>query len=693
MAKRYFNRDLSWLSFNQRVLQEAGNREVPLYERLKFLAIYSSNLEEFYRIRVAEWRRLAKLTRKTKKALPERPPEILKKIYQLVRKQQQEFDAIFRNQTLIDLADAKILVLNERNLNDSQKAFVRAFFHDKVQPYLKPIALKSKKTKFALDEKTIYLAVKLCDFDRPGPQKFEYVLVEIPVRMAGRFVVLPDEGGYHCVMMLCDVIRTCIEEVFPDYELIEAYSIKMTRDADIVLEDEFSGNLLKKIKKSLTERPKGDPTRLLCDRSMPADFLQHLRQVFSLGPLAIMPGGRYLNLSDLLNFPVFDSHGRFFNEKMPCIEENSGSIFRQISKKDMLLHFPYHCFEPVIDFLQQAADDKHVQAIYISLYRVGSASRVIKALRAALENGKKVIAFVELKARFDEESNIEYARELEEAGARVLYSFPILKVHAKLISVERTEEGKIKRYAYLGTGNFNENTAKIYVDTGLFTADRAITKEVASVFDMLNDTRIKKEFKHLLVAPDHMRHDLITLIDQEIKNALKGKPASIMLKLNGLQDHRMIDKLYEASSEGVKVKLIIRGICCLIPGVKGMSENIKAISIVDRFLEHNRIYIFGNNGNSKVFLSSADWMERNLSRRFEVAFPVLDPDLKAEVEGMFHIQWNDNVKARVINKTQSNTFRRSRSPIKNRSQTELYKFLQTRFEAQTTKQLKKSKKE
>jgi polyphosphate kinase len=683
MTRRYFNRDLSWLSFNQRVLQEASNKQVPLYERMKFLAIYSSNLEEFYRIRVAEWKRLATLTKRTKKELPENPLEVLKKIQKVVRLQQQEFDMIFRHQIIKDLAANNIMLLTEKTLSADQQKFVRNFFRNQVQPLIKPLALKTKGSMPVLDEKSIYLAVKLCDYDRPGPRKFEYALTEIPSRKINRFVVLPDDDGKHYVMILGDVIRLCIQEIFPDYELVEAYSIKLTRDADLILEDEFSGSLLKKIKKGITERSKGIPTRLLYDRSMPADFLKHIRKVFSIGSMDLMPGGRYHNISDLLNFPVFEKKG-MFDEKLPCLKFTVGNMLEAISKRDILLHFPFQCYDPVIQFLQESAADPDVHSIKITLYRVASSSKIISALLHALENGKSVTAFIELKARFDEQSNIEYARELEAAGATVLYSFPILKVHAKMICVERREQDRMRRYAFLGTGNFNESTANTYVDSGLFTKEKYLCREVASVFDILKDTRVKKEFRHLLVAPDHMRHDLITLIDQEIKNALKGKSAYILLKLNSLQDQRMIDKLYEASAEGVKVKLIIRGICCLVPGRKGLSENIHVISIVDRYLEHSRAYVFCNDNNPLVYFSSADWMERNLSRRFEVAFPILDPQLRQEVIDILNIQWKDNVKARTINKIQNNSFRKSKSPIKVRSQVEIYKYLKSKLQSDLT---------
>ena len=677
-SKKYFNRDLSWLSFNHRVLQEAKDLRVPLYERMKFLAIFSSNLDEFYRIRVAEWKRLVLLTKKTKKELKVNPQLVLKNINKTVLKHQVEFNHIFWNQIAKELESKNIFIVNEKMLTKDQEAFVREYFKDKVLPLIKPIMINTRKNPPQLDEKSIYLAVKICDYDRPGDRVYEYAIAEIPSRKINRFLTLPEKDGQHFVMILGDVLRLCLNDLFPEYESIEAYSIKLTRDAELVLEDEFSGSLLKKIKKSITERAKGTPTRMLYDKSMPSDFLKHLKKIFGVGTLDLMPGGRYHNFSDLMNFPKFETKGITYDNlpflKIKELDANS-SMLDAISKKDYLLHFPYHCYDYVIRFLNEAAEDQFVTTIKITLYRVATNSKVIQAILKALENGKNVIAFMELKARFDEESNIYYAKELEEAGAKVLYSFPILKVHSKMICVERKEGDKLRRYCYLSTGNFNENTSKLYVDSSLLTKEKYLCREVSAVFDILADTRIKREFKHLLVAPDHMRHDLYTLIDQEIKNALKGKPAFITLKLNSLQDSLMIDKLYEASQEGVEIKLIIRGICCLIPGIEGLSDNIKVISIVDRFLEHTRVYIFGNDNDPKVYLSSADWMERNLSRRFEVGFPIYDPILKEEIIDLMKIQWKDNTKARIINKIQNNTYRKSIAKARSRAQVDAYAYL------------------
>jgi polyphosphate kinase len=681
MPKRLFNRDLSWLSFNHRVLQEAADVRVPLYERLKFLAIFSSNLDEFYRIRVAEWKRLNTLRLRTKKVLRENPKLVLKKINTTVRKHLAEFEEIWQD-IVRELDKRHICILTEQQLDSGQKEFVRNYFHEKVEPLLRPVFTDMEKTAPILDEKSLYMAIRLGKKGKGNVWKYRYVLTEIPSRKLSRFVVLPDQHDTHFVMIMGDILRFGLPEYFTEYDTVECYSIKLTRDAELMLEDEFSGSLLKKIKKSLSVRQKGAPTRLLYDRQMPEDLLKHLRKIYSISKLDLQPGGRYLNFSDLMDFPVFEREN-IYDVAQPALPvkelDHANSMFDALTKRDFLLHFPYHSYDYVIRLVQEAARDSKVRAIKITLYRAASQSKIIQALLDALENGKQVTAFMELKARFDEESNIQYAKELEAAGARVLYSFPILKVHAKMLLIERIEDDKLRRYSYLSTGNFNEKTARLYSDTSLLTRDKYLGREVAAVFDILNDTRIKREFSQLLVAPDHMRHDLYSMIDQEIKYALKGKEAWIFLKLNSLQDNGIIEKLYEASQDGVKIRLIIRGICCLIPGVEGQSENIRVISVVDRYLEHSRVLMFGNAGQPKVYLSSGDWMERNLSRRYEVGFPVNDPALKEELIEMMKIQWKDNVKARIINKIQNNAYRKSRALEKHRAQSDLYHYLRLKL--------------
>ena len=676
-----YNRDISWLHFNARVLQEAGDARVPLYERIKFLAIWSSNLEEFYRIRVAEWKRLLLLSKRTKKELRVDPRDVLRDINKTVLKQQDQFNDLFWNKIVLELEAKNVFIVNEKQLDPLQKAFAINYFRESVLPLIKPVLIPANCKPPILDDNSIYMAIRLQNrvkVDNRNKIVYTYALVEIPSKKLSRFLILPEKGNKKFVLILGDLLRLNLPLLFPDAQKIESYSFKLSHDAELVLEDEFAGSLLKKIKRSLSIRDRGNPTRMQYDRSMPRDFLKHVREVFGVASYDLMPGSRYHNYSDLMNFPDFSNQSDHYPKLkqliIPAFEKNS-SLIAAIKQRDYLLHFPYHTFDYIIQLIEEAANDPLVENIKMTLYRVAKTSKVVKALLLALKNGKRVTVFVELKARFDEESNISHAQELEDAGAKVLYSFPILKVHSKMMLIERREDEKLRRYVLLSTGNFNESTSKLYCDTALLTFNKYIAREVSAVFDILADTRIKREFKQLLVAPDHMRHDLYTLIDQEIKNALRGKNAYIILKMNSLQDPDIIDKLYEASNDGVKIQIIVRGICCLVPGVKGLSENIKVISIVDRFLEHARAYVFCNADDPKVYLSSADFMERNLSRRFEVAFPIINVDLKQEIIDLLKLQWMDNTKARVINRSQSNPYRKSQSKTKIRSQMDIYDYL------------------
>jgi polyphosphate kinase len=692
--KKYFNRDLSWLSFNYRVLQEAKDPRVPLYERIKFLAIYSSNLDEFYRIRVAEWKNLASLERKTRKDLLDEPAIVLKKIKKVVLKQHTELSDIFWKQLVPELEQKNVFLINETQLNKQQEAFTREYFLSKIIPLVKPIFINRKKSHTIVEDNALYYAIRLCDLDKRSnkgkPRVWEHAIIQIPTPILPPFVELPSKGNKKSYIFLADIVRLYIKHFFTEYELIETYSIKLSRDGELYLEDEFSGSLLKKIKKSIENREHGAPTRLIYDSTMPKDFLKHVKHVFSLVTDDLIPAGRYHNYKDLFLFPKSDDK-TLFETPMPPLPhrdlETYDSYFDALKVRDYFVHYPYQSVNYLTNFIDEASKDINVKSIKITLYRVAHNSKIISALILAAKNGKSVTAFMELKARFDEENNMEYARELESAGVKVLYSFPLLKVHSKLLLVERKEGEKTRRYGYFSTGNFNEQTSKIYSDTGMFSANKLLTSELGYVFAFLADTRLMRDFKHLLVAPDHMRKDFYVLIDNEIKNALKGKKACITLKMNSLQDPEIIDKLYEASQDGVEVKLIIRGICCLLPGVKGLSDNIKAISIVDRFLEHSRVFIFHNDGEPKVYLSSGDWMNRNLSHRIEVAFPIYDDKLKAEIIDFVNLQWKDNVKARVINRLQNNPYRKSEAKTKVRSQVAFYEYLKSKHKP-TLKALK-----
>lgn len=682
--KRYFNRDLSWLSFNYRVLQEAKDMRVPLFERIKFFAIYSSNLDEFYRIRVASWKNLALLAKKTKKELVEDPNHVLREIKKIVLKHHTELSEIFKKQILPELEQNNIYLVNETQLTKAQLDFCREYFFSKVVTTVKPVFINRKKSHEFIEDNEPYLAIRLCDLDKKSnkgkPRVWEHAIIQIPTHVLPPYLELPGKGAKKFYIFIGDILRLYIQHFFNEYELIETYAVKLSRDGELYLEDEFSGSLLKKIKRSLGNREHGAPTRLMYDRAMPKEFLKHIRTVFSLTADDLIPAGRYHNYKDLFRFPKNDNKA-LSDVPLPPLPhrelDSYKSYFDALKERDYFVHYPYQSVNYLTNFINEAANDPAVKTIKITLYRVANNSKIISALVRAAENKKQVTAFMELKARFDEENNLEYARELEDAGVKVLYSFPLLKVHSKLLLVERKEGEKTRRYGYLSTGNFNEQTSKTYSDTGMFTSNKLLTTELGYVFEFLADPRIMRDFKHLLVAPDHMRKDFYVMIDNEIKNALRGKKAQIILKMNSLQDPDIIEKLYEASQDGVEIKLIVRGICCLIPGVKGLSENIKVISIIDRFLEHSRVFVFHNDGNPKIYLSSGDWMERNLSRRIEVAFPLYDERIRAEMLDIINLQLKDNVKARIINRLQNNTYRKSESKVKIRSQIAIYEYLKS----------------
>jgi len=682
--KLFFDRELSWLSFNHRVLQEAKDLSVPVYERLKFFAIYSSNLDEFFRVRVASLRSLLNLKEKSQAALPFQPRILLKKIKEAVNNQQEEFGRIYSKEIIPKLTEENIFLVNEEQIDDRQTQFIKNYFHDQVIPFVQPTLLDKNKISTFLHNRAIYLAISLKSKKRTKSarntqiQRLKYAIVEIPTDKLGRFITLPSENGKHFVIFLDDIIRINLPVLLPGYQIEDCYSVKLTRDAELYIDDEFTGNLLTKIQKGLSKRKTGTPSRFLYDKEMPKDFLKFLQIALKLNKDDLIPGGRYHNFNDFFNFPRFNKP-HLENEPMPtqlCKDlDGVVSIFDIISEKDVLLSFPYQSYGYVLKFLEEAADDVNVKTIKITLYRVAVDSHVIRSLVKAAENGKDVTVFVEVKARFDEETNFASADILEKAGVKVYYSFPGLKVHSKLCLIERNEKGKLRLYSYLATGNFNEKTARIYADYGLLTASQEIGKDIKKAFYFLERKSKKEKFKHLLVAPFNLRKELIKLIDNEINNAMGGRPSGITLKLNSLEDRKMIKKLYEASNAGVKIKLIIRGICCLVPGIKDISENIEAISIVDRFLEHARVYIFNNNGDIKYFLSSADCMKRNLSRRVEVAFPIYEKEVQKQLQKMIDIQWNDNIKARIIDKDQRNDYKEDENEQKIRSQYEIYNLL------------------
>ena len=684
-APPYIHRDLSWLSFNYRVLQEAKDPAVPLFERLKFLAIYSNNLDEYFRVRVANHRNLIRVNKKTKKALDFDPKAILKQILATVNEQQLEFSRIFEQEIIPELADHGIRLLRRLDLSAEQKTVVEEYFQDQMLPFVQPVLLVEQKIRPFLANAGIYFAVSMRDRAQQLEKKNEYAIVKIPSDQLPRFLELPStEPDTIDLIMLDDIVRHSISWMFPGYEILDAYSIKLTRDAELYIDDEYSGDLIGKIKNSLAKRHVGPASRFVYDREMPTELLSYLMETFDLTKFDLFTEGRYHNNFDFFKFPTYGMD-QLKNPPLPPQPypplENTDDFFGSIAARDHLVHFPYQDYESVVRFFEAAAADPDVTHIKIVQYRVARKSRIMKALTSAVKAGKQVFVFIEVKARFDEEANLRWGEKLEEAGVTVNYSFPGVKVHSKLALVRRVESGRGRLYSYFSTGNFHEDTAKIYSDFGLFTADRRLTGEMARVFKYL-ETSVPppQPFEHLLVGQFNLRPKLRWLIDREIANAKAGKPARIVLKVNSIQDVDMIHRLYAASRAGVKVDLIVRGICSIVPGRKGWSENISAISIVDRFLEHARVFIFHNEGEEDIYLSSADWMTRNLSHRVETTFPLYDPDVRKTVRDLIGIQLFDNVKARIIDEAHSNEYRRGGADMAVRSQLETYYYLKRQTE-------------
>lgn len=675
----YIHRDISWLGFNYRVLQEAKDPSVPLFERVKFLAIYSSNLDEFFRVRVANHRNLVRAGKKTKASIDFSPEDILAEILRMVNTQQEEFSKIFEKKITPELRKNGINILRRKKLSDEQVQNVEAFFSEHMLPFVQPVLLTGLKVKPFLNTGALYLALQLKDKD-PKIKDPQYALVKIPSDHLPRFIELPPKiEGEHDIIMLDDIVRHNVRLIFPGYDIQDSYSIKLTRDAELYIDDEYSGDLITKIKKSLTKRNVGIASRMVYDREMPTAFIKYLAGVFELSEYDLLPEGRYHNNSDFFAFPNYNMHHHLDAPQPPLpapIMESASSIFDVIAEGDHFLHVPYHSYHSVVKFFEDAARDPNVTHIKIIQYRVAKVSKIMDALTLAVKNGKQVSAFIEIKARFDEEANLRWGEHLEAVGVNVFYSMPGLKVHSKTALVRRLENGKGKMYAYLSTGNFHEGTAKIYSDMGIFTADRRITSEATRVFTYL-ETKVRpiKPFKYMGVGQFNLKPMLIERIENEIRYAKNGKPAKIILKMNSVQDSEMIQLLYKASQAGVKIKLIIRGICSIVAGVKGISENIEAISIVDRYLEHARVFIFHNGGDDQVLLSSADWMVRNLHHRVETVFPILDPTIKEVVLDMINIQLLDNVKARRIGFKNNNTYIKGTSDIAIRSQTESYYYI------------------
>ncbi len=678
----YIHRDLSWLSFNYRVLQEAKDPNVPLLERVKFLAIYSSNLDEFFRVRVANHRNLVRAGKKAQKNLAFEPEKVLVQILKTVNTQQQEFTRIFEEEILPELEKHKI-VLKRKKFTKEQLEFMTDYFHDHLQPFVHPITLMDKKIRPFLNNANIYLALQLSD--KTSASNIMYALLRIPSDRIHRFVELPaKKKNTHEIVFLDDIVRHAAQFIFPGFNIIGSYSIKLTRDAELYIDDEFSGDLITKVKKSLAKRNVGVASRLVYDRKMPLEFLEYLKNAFDIHDYDLSPEGSRHNNSDFFRFPSFGLNN-LKDHDLPPLKyapiESAKSIFDAIDKEEHLLYFPYHSYESVIRFFEEAADHPEVTHIKIIQYRVAKVSRIMNALKRAVANGKQVTAFIEIKARFDEEANLQWGERLEEAGVTVFYSMPGLKVHSKMALIRKVSNFNVKLYSYISTGNFHEETAKLYTDFGFFTSDKRITGESIRLFRYLETKRKpEKPFEHMLVGQFNLNRKLEELIRNEIEIAKAGGEAEIILKLNSLQEKNMIKLLYDASNAGVSIKIIVRGICSLVPGLKTFSENIKCISIIDRFLEHPRVFIFKNGGDEKVFISSADWMVRNLHHRIETIVPIYNEELKSFIKKILNIQFADNTKARIIDSGLNNKYYTDGSDLSVRSQIEIYYFIKQQLE-------------
>jgi polyphosphate kinase len=668
------NREISWLSFNERVLQEAQDSNTPLIERFRFLGIYSNNMDEFFRVRVANIKRMISTKRNEIQGFEGTAAELLEKIRKIVIAQQKDFESCYFN-LITELEKEGIFQLRETNLSAIQKKELITYFHKELKHVIVPIILKTNAKFPKLRDKNIYLAVKMHTTNKPI-----YALIQIPSNYP-RFYRMSEEGKNYFIL-LDDIIRLNLEAIFPifDFEKIEAYTFKFTRDAELNLDDDLSVSFVEKLEKSLKNRKKGEPVRFVFDHEMPIDLQHFLLKSLNLkSGINTIPGGRYHNFKDFSRFPDFGKKELVYKTQEPLIHyelEGKKSLIKTILEKDVLLHFPYQSFDYVVDILREAAIDPFVKSIKINIYRVTQDSQVLNALMNAVSNGKEVVVVFELKARFDEENNINWAERLREHGAKVVYGYKDLKVHSKLFQISRIYKGKEQLISYVGTGNFHEKTARVYTDMALLTSRVSISNEVKRVFRLLENMSENTHFTHLMVSPFNNRRRISAMIQQEINTVKKGGHGLIQMKLNNLVDIKLIEKLYEASKAGVKIQLIIRGVCCLVPGIKHKSENIEVISIVSRYLEHTRFMIFHSENNSKYFLTSADIMERNLDRRIEVAVPIQSKNLQENIQFLFDKQWNDNVKARIVDKKQRNKFRPQISGEIHNAQVELYQYYQ-----------------
>ncbi len=688
MAK-YINREITWLKFNARVLQEARDPSVPLLERLRFLGIYSNNLDEFYRVRYATVLRALQLDSSAYHNIVENQPleQLLKEIQDVIAIQQTTYDQTY-NSIVSELEKENIYLLNENQLNESQAEFVKNYYNKKLSHAIPVYLWQVSDENPELKDGAVYLAIKITNSNTvyspiQDSEKNSYALIEVPNHFS-RFLVLPEKNGKKYVMLLEDVIRYNLTDIFSflNYKAIEAHSIKITKDAELDLDEDIQESFMEQIEKSVEGRKSGEPVRLVYDRNMSLDMLNYLKSILHIHKYDdLSPGGKYHNKKDFINFPNMGRTDLIYKPIQPLVPNslnNNKSYIQSVEEKDRLLYTPYQDYGMFLKFLREAAIDPRVQSIQITIYRVADDSQVMSALINAAKNGKQVTAVLELKARFDETNNVEWSKKLQDEGVHVIFGVPGLKVHSKLVLVTYKQDDVIKKIGVVSTGNFNEKTARIYTDYVYLTTDKTINQELDDLFKFFKANYKVKKYHQIIVSPTEMRKKIYKLIRKEVKNKKAGLPAQINLKLNSISDKGIIDELYKASNAGVEIRMVVRGICCLIPGIKGMSENIKAISVVDKFLEHPRVYWFKNAGDDVIYISSADMMTRNIDSRVEVAVPIKTAEHKQEIKDTFELSFTDNVKGRVQNATLDEIYVKNDWP-ENRSQLSIYEYYKKKY--------------
>ncbi len=672
----FFNREISWLHFNERVLQEAMDSSTPLMEQVKFLGIYSNNRDEFFRVRVATLKRMIKL--QANEPVPDlKYKAILDEVLGMIASQEKLFIRAY-NKVTRDLARNHIYLVNESQLTIPQGEFIRNYFNEKVRPNLFPLMLSNVKSSFSLQDASIYLTVRLGKSS--DPEFAEMALIQVPTAVTGRFLTLPEEEGKVFIILMDDVIRYCIQDIFAafGFDQFESYTIKFTRDSELDIDNDVSKSFLELISVSVKKRKLGEAVRFVYDAAMPDEMLKMLTKRLNISKKdTIRGGGRYHNFKDFMEFPRVGPANLYYPPAPPIRHrhlKDHRSMFDAISERDVMLLYPYHNFQRIIDLLREASIDPDVRSIKMTFYRTTRNSAAMNALINAARNGKYVTVFMEIQARFDEEANIYWTRRLQDEGVKVIQTIPGYKVHAKLILIRRRENGGNKLYANVSTGNYNEVTARVFSDFSLLTCDPRICDDVYNIFELLESKFILPTFKYLIVSPFRVREFFMEMIDKEVRNHKKGREAWAVIKVNSIVDRKIAGKLYEASQEGLRIDLINRGICVLKPGVPGLSEHINALSIVDKYLEHSRVYVFANDGDPLFFTSSADWMPRNFDHRIEVICPIYDKDIQKEIWDVLQIQLRDNVKSRYLDPDKLNQYRETGDEGRHRAQFEIYDY-------------------